>query len=263
MASRKEQKELARQERDAREADLQSDRGSKRRALTLLGIVAAAAVIVALAIVLSSGDDDSGDAITGGTEVEQRFSGIDQDGTTLGAKDAPVTMVEFADLKCPFCRDFSVDVLPELIDRYVKNGQLRIEFEPQAFVAEAVAPGDSEAAARMALALADEDKFWQFTDLFYLNQKDESETYATDSFLRSLAQEIPGVDADAALKNRAANAITDRLERAAEAFQSNGLTGTPGFLIGQTGTTLSKLPLTDLSLEEFTSAIDAALEESK
>ena len=41
-------------------------------------------------------------------------------GNELGDPEAPVTMVEFADLQCPFCKEYTADVLPDLVEKYVK-----------------------------------------------------------------------------------------------------------------------------------------------
>ena len=46
----------------------------------------------------------------------------------LGKPDAPVVMINYAELRCPFCAKFSRDIEPELIKRYVDAGVLRLEW---------------------------------------------------------------------------------------------------------------------------------------
>jgi protein-disulfide isomerase len=46
----------------------------------------------------------------------------------IGREDAPVTLVQYADLTCPACADFHVDVLPELKARYIDTGKVRLLF---------------------------------------------------------------------------------------------------------------------------------------
>jgi protein-disulfide isomerase len=55
------------------------------------------------------------------------FAGIPQDGTALGSASAPATPTEYADLQCPFCADYARDVLPAVVERYVRTGRLRLE----------------------------------------------------------------------------------------------------------------------------------------
>ena len=62
------------------------------------------------------------------------LKGIPQDGISLGSAKAPVRVLEFADLQCPFCRQATLDVLPNVIKRYVRPGQVRMEFHALAFI---------------------------------------------------------------------------------------------------------------------------------
>ena len=68
-------------------------------------------------------------------------------GTAIGSPDAPVTLVEFADLQCPFCAQWATDAFPDLVEEYVRPGRLRIEFRGLAFIGP-----DSEKALRAALS---------------------------------------------------------------------------------------------------------------
>ena len=43
-------------------------------------------------------------------------------------------MVEFADLQCPFCAEYTKNVVPTIVNRYVRPGKLRIEFRPLTFI---------------------------------------------------------------------------------------------------------------------------------
>ena len=62
------------------------------------------------------------------------FDGIPQDGVALGDPDAPITLVEFADLQCPFCAEWAIEALPVYVEDYVRTGQMRIEFRPLTFI---------------------------------------------------------------------------------------------------------------------------------
>src|SRR4051794_28676306 len=104
MPTRTERRAAARAEREARQRAATAR--ERRRRLWLLGAVAAAAAaVVAIAIAVSSGGSSAhtlkpGQAPAGAAEVAARFRGIPEHGLALGSPKAPVTLVEYADLKC-------------------------------------------------------------------------------------------------------------------------------------------------------------------
>lgn len=53
---------------------------------------------------------------------------VDGDPLARGPVDAPVVLVVYSDYRCPFCAKFSHDTEPQLVDKYVEAGKLRIEW---------------------------------------------------------------------------------------------------------------------------------------
>jgi protein-disulfide isomerase len=249
MASRVEQRRLAREERVTREREKRERNIRQRRLLELAGLVLAALVAVAVLIAVSSG----GTAPKRATPPHS-FAGIPAAGATLGEPGAPVTIVEFADLQCPFCAQFDRTVLPTLVDRYVRSGQVRLEFRPLRFLGD-----DSVRAAAMAGAAARQHRLWPFVDAFYRRQGKENSGYVTDDFLREVLRSVPGMDVAKAMAD-AASARTEELPAKAEAeADAAGIDSVPSFLMGPTGGKLSELSVPSLEAEEFTAQIDAAL----
>jgi hypothetical protein len=66
----------------------------------------------------------------------------------LGRPDAPVTLVEIADYQCPFCAAFARDALPEIVQKYVRTGKVRIEFRALAFIGPDFGRGARDGARR-------------------------------------------------------------------------------------------------------------------
>ena len=201
----------------------------------LVGAVALAAVIVVAAILISAGgadDDEPSPAPRSGApaQAENPLEGIPQDGVFLGDPNAPATLIEFADLQCPFCAEFATGELPGVIDQYVRSGDLRLELRLLAFLGP-----DSERGRQMANAAALQNKLWNYTDLFFSNQGAENSGYATDAFLQGLARQTPGLDVDQLAEDYAgpeAEAQTRQAERLARRL---AVDGTPSFYLVRDG----------------------------
>jgi protein-disulfide isomerase len=262
--NRDERRRLAREQRQAAEAAASAGATRRRRLWQLGAILAAVVIAVAVAVAVSNSGHKTlkaGQRPAGSALVTSEFAGIPEHGTTLGDPNAPLTMHEFADLKCPICRQYSQTILPTLLKKYVRTGKLKIVFEPQHFVGEQFSPGDSGAAATFALAAAQQNRMWPFTELFYANQQDETTRYVSDAFLRQIASGVPGLNADRALAARGDAAIARQLRDAGALFDSSGFTGTPGFTIGPSGGAQEQLDTPHLTLDEFTAAIDSRLKQ--
>ena len=228
-----------------------ADTGASRRWIyALAGAVVLGAGAGAAFIVLG-GDEETA------TEPSALVEGIEQDGLTLGDPDAPVTLVEYADFQCPFCREFAVDVLPELVDRYVRPGDVKIELRGLAFLGE-----DSRQALEHVLAAAEEDRAWDVADLLYQNQGPENAGWVTDDLLRRI-ETAAGLDPDEVAQRAASSEIDSEIEREAARASELGINSTPSFLVGPSDGELSPLQIGALELGEFVPALDAAISDAR
>jgi protein-disulfide isomerase len=232
----------------------------RRRGLIQLAAVAAlAAVVVVVAILVSSGGDEERAAPPPTTpatqdEVAALYGGIPQDGIRLGERDAPLTLVEFADLQCPFCMQYSTQVLPSVVQDYVRSGRIAYELRIRAFLGR-----DSVRAAGAAAYAAGQDRLFQFADLFYRNQGQENSDYVDDAFVRGLAEQVQGLDPEAAVA-AADDPLQFPLVRAGErAAQRAGSTSTPDFFVRRGTGELEPLQVQGTTPEAYAAALDAAL----
>ena len=84
----------------------------------------------------------------------------------LGAKDAPLTLVEFTDYQCPFCRQFHVNVFSELKKNYIDTGKVR--FYSRDLPLDQIHP-NAVRAAQAARCAADQGQFWKLRDVMGAN----------------------------------------------------------------------------------------------
>ena len=228
----------------------------RRTQLIVLGVLAVLILIAAIVISQSGSDDDSssaGESSGGDTAaVEDTLEGIPQEGVFLGDTATPEVVTEFVDLQCPFCAEFSTQALNDVIEEKVRPGEVRWELRVISFLGE-----DSGEAAEMAAAAALQNKLYEFTETFYLNQGEENSGYVTEEFLTEIAEKTPGLDAEQALADRtspeAQALVAENEARASE----EGVDSTPTFLLSD-GAEPTELELTALTPEAFNDALAAA-----
>jgi protein-disulfide isomerase len=173
----------------------------------------------------------------------------------LGNPKAPVTLIEFADLQCPYCGYVATKgALPTVIDKYVRTGKVKLQMNLLGFLGE-----DSRTAALVAAAASQENKMFQFSDAFFANQKEENTGYVTNEFLGSIASKA-GLNPDKVL----ARAKGDKAEGLVNQWSTVGhtanISGTPSFFVqkGDGGVaTQIRVNLDDVST--FSGPLDDAL----
>jgi protein-disulfide isomerase len=263
--TRKQKREAARAARVEAERAQSAAALRRRRFLTLGAVLAAAAVVVVVAIVVSSGGGggDAADrpqaaqtasgAISGQKESGEMLAGIPQKGIYLGKSDAPVRLVEFADLQCPICREYALQSLPQLVQDYVRTGKVRMEFRNLSFLGD-----DSVTAGRAAAAAAQQNKLWNFTDVLYYNQGEENSGYVTQSFVDRInkAAGVDSAEADAYAKSAASK---EPLGAANTLANQYAVDSTPTILVGKRGGDLKAVDADATDVSAYESAIDALL----
>ncbi|MFN2226617.1 MAG: thioredoxin domain-containing protein [Anaerolineae bacterium] len=91
-------------------------------------------------------------------------------GRAMGSPDAPITMVEFSDFECPYCADYALETLPQIIENYIETGLVRYMFKdlPLAFHQHA------QKAAEASRCAGAQDSFWPMHDLLFEHQAEWS-----------------------------------------------------------------------------------------
>jgi protein-disulfide isomerase len=182
------------------------------------------------------------------------FTGIPQHSLALGDPTAPVTLVEYADLQCPYCAAWATRTLPVLVSDYVRTGRLRIVFHGLAFVGP-----DSGSALTAAVAAGRQNHLWDVVDGLYQRQGAENSGWFTPELLADVVGDVPGLDAVRLERDRQSGWTGAQIDAAGAAAQRIGIQGTPSFELGPTGGPLRLVGLTSIGPEGLRPAIDSLL----
>ncbi|HEY7148259.1 MAG TPA: thioredoxin domain-containing protein [Gaiellaceae bacterium] len=242
--------------------------GGRRRASpkVLIGAAVVVALIVlaiVLGFVLTGGSSSSStpargsleSALPGATDVNSLLKGIPQNGRVLGSPNAAATLVEYIDLQCPACQVFETQAMPSLIRRYVRTGKVKVEARPIAFIGP-----DSERGRSAALAAAQQNRFFNFSQLLYFNQGVENSGWLDDAMVKSAAASIPGLDVPRLLSARGSSTVSTQARALDAQAEQDDVRETPTILVGKSGGALSKVSMPSLT---DTASIAAAIESAQ
>jgi protein-disulfide isomerase len=246
-----------RRDREARREESQAGAAERRQRMVKLasaGVFLALAVVAVL-IVVSSGSGSGGDAgnIVEAKAVDHLLAGIPQKGMVLGNHGAPVKVLEFGDLQCPFCKGYSEEVLPPVIETRVRNGEAKLEFRNFTIIG-----AQSKPAGAAALAAGEQGRGWNYVELFYRNQGTEDSGYADDEFLTAIAREAGVQDLAEWNRARRSKGVIALVEATTAEAESLGFTGTPSFALDGPGTNGVEAIGTPESVDALESAIEDA-----
>lgn len=175
------------------------------------------------------------------------------DSPALGQIDAPVTMVEFTDYQCPYCKRFHDSTFKKLQEKYIDTGKLRyvsmdlpLSFHKQA-----------KPAAHAARCVAEQnpDMYWEMRTILFNNAR----ALGSDA--------LAGYAGDLSLDTQAFQACMEDkrhepgINRDIQIARGAGFTGTPSFVIGKNvgGQVSGAVLIGAKSLAEFESQIERQL----
>lgn len=145
-------------------------------------------------------------------------------GPALGSDEAPVTIVEFSDYQCPFCKKHFTGAFATLKASYIDTGKVRYFFRD--FPIDSIHPY-ARKAAEAAHCAGDQGKFWEMHDVMFTNQGALKPDNLRD-FARTMQLELDAFNACLDGGKYAQTVGTD-----VTAGSAAGVTGTPGFFIGK------------------------------
>ncbi len=148
----------------------------------------------------------------------------------IGNPDAPITIIEFSDFQCPFCARFYTQTLPLIHEEYIKQGKVKLVFRD--FPIQSIHPNALPASVAAECA-NEQGKFKEMHDTLFENQNEWSrqETANALSLFSKYAKEMQLEQEvfDSCLIN---GKYIEEIRKDLEDGQNYGISGTPGFFIG-------------------------------
>ncbi len=201
-----------------------SDTG-RRKKLAGYGLAA----VLAVGLVAVIGMQMTADGSTGSTPTGQ-VSAIDTgDRFYQGADDAPVTVVEFGDFKCPHCGNFESNVYPQLKEDYIDDGTVKFYYYHLPVTGQ---QAQAAAVAAECVAEQDADAFWDYKSALFERQQ---EPWQGLTFFTDLADQVAGDAVDASelrtcLENGdTVETVQDHVAKA----QEQGIRTTPTIIVNE------------------------------
>lgn len=151
---------------------------------------------------------------------------VDGDPLAVGSVDAPVVMVMFSDYRCPFCAQFSQTTEDPLIEKYVTNGTMRIEWRDFPIFGE-----ESMRAAIAGRAAAKQGKFWEFNNALYAAAPGSGHPELPVDELVDFAERAGVADIDAFRADLASDDLRAAVEADRDLGNTLGVPATPSFVI--------------------------------
>jgi protein-disulfide isomerase len=145
----------------------------------------------------------------------------------IGEESAPISIVEFGDYQCPFCKRFFDQTEPQLLQEYVMTGKAKFYFLDFVIVGP-----DSLTLAEGAWCADDQGKYYEYHDYVYSNQGDENSGWGTPDKIKNLVGNIQGIDVEEFSLCLDSKKYESRVQQLTALAQGLGSTGTPTSFIG-------------------------------
>jgi protein-disulfide isomerase len=103
----------------------------------------------------------------------------------LGSPAAKVTMVEFSDFQCPYCKMFQDNVVKGFLQKYLQDGSVKFIYKDFAFLGQ-----ESKDASLAAQCANEQGKYWEMHDTLFKQQNGENQGTFSKTKLQGFAKDI-------------------------------------------------------------------------
>ncbi len=148
----------------------------------------------------------------------------------LGNEDADITVVEFADYRCPFCHKFHEETFDKVVTNFLNSGKAKYLFKDLVVNDRGEYKGSMQAAVATHCA-AEQGKYWEYSKEVFKNFKPEPQHWVTLDSLMTFANNIQIQDMSKFKSCVESNKYQNQIQESGTLAKQLGITGTPSFVI--------------------------------
>src|SRR3990172_10921837 len=154
------------------------------------------------------------------------------DDPVLGDKNAPITIVEFSDYECPFCKRHFDETLPQLVKNYVDTGKVKIVYRDFPLSFHDPMATKEAVAANCAREQGADKKYFEFHDEIF-KRTISNGNGLNDEKIQTIAKDL-GLNTGKFTTCLSDQSQADEVKKDIADGTAAGASGTPTFVIGKT-----------------------------
>lgn len=155
---------------------------------------------------------------------------IDDD-PILGDKNAPITIIEFSDYECPFCKRHFTDTYPKLIKEYIDTGKAKLVFRDFPLSFHDPMATKEAVAANCAKEQGGDKKYFEFHGEIF-KRTTSNGNGLDDAKIKTIASDL-GLNTNSFTSCLSNKEMEDEVKKDIADGSAAGASGTPTFLIGK------------------------------
>jgi protein-disulfide isomerase len=148
----------------------------------------------------------------------------------LGNEDANITVIEFADYRCPFCHKFHEETFDKIVTNLVNTGKAKYLFKDFVVNDRGEYRGSMQAALASHCA-AEQNKYWEYQKEIFKNFKPEPQQWINLDSLVTFANNIQIPEIEKFKSCVESNKYQNQIQESGSLAKELGITGTPSFAI--------------------------------